>query len=441
MGLSNEERLNKFYNGMVGLRKDLVELREILESDRHAKFPNRGMIDEMVAEVDLLVGMMISHSDTNTAYWLVGPNEGNYESLVSNHEGVALVREDFPSKREGGTLAWYLDEVATLPYAARKFTEGDFAGWDHEAAAALAKWWDAWSWFGFLLYAVMRYEDRLFPEGLRERLMRLMGRMANTRHAVIFPYQDRASSAHFEQALFSRHQVVRGMMEKERGRIGHDEASKAQFDGDAVYKKVGAMTLAEVEEWLKKDKQEEYERRGKEGEKTPLKPDGIMGPATPTSEELHKILETSQSLEECEKASKQLEHCYSSYWGGWRERFKPRKEFPGTRAAWSKVLKEARGLLRSGSSVEAIRVQAGEGGISAKLEVIRALRNQYELGLKEAKDLLDAALADGSLVYQPATPRDADGVGVADNVRLGIKTKGRKPVSVPRKKETDELDF
>jgi hypothetical protein len=328
MGLSNEERLEKYYDNLLFFRMDLLALRNSL-CDRHTPQHSNekaAIVDSWIQRVDLLTGRMIRAQDFSGGYWIFGSNETNFRSIYDKHYDLgrqSILDEMRENERNSDTPHAVMDRIS-FPETARFWTQGQF---NHtNGAEQLAFFWDAHSRIAGFLYAVYRYEDNLFPENVKAELLSLFGEMANRRFELISWYGNTykdviPSQMEVEQALLCKWKLV--IAELTRMDL---EDREQTVDKGALLTQVGKMTLSSVKTRLEELESAEWERKSKYGSKEEgLSFSGVMGPQARTKKELEKILETSDNLEECEIADKEMGTVYSSYWGGWRTRFEAPK--------------------------------------------------------------------------------------------------------------------
>lgn len=333
MGLSDEERLQKFYFGAMRFRNHLKHLKSVM---RRANANTLKIVDGFIDEVDLLVGMVIRSTDSSSAFWFAGMPEGEYAALFHREDDEMAqaglpVENDRPSWIKEGSLADFASNY-DLNWLAEHSLE-NLNEWDALTCRSLAAWWTAWDEVGNFFYVLNRYNDDLFGEEVKTRFMRLIGRFANTRYRLTgdgWELSDTRKAHRIEKALLGRHQAFKVVLENERKRRGlrADTAPFQRWDFLKAFQKMSLFDLHQViEKTRQKERKEKYKCQHPDVEKV----DTLFGPPMPTRAELETIIETSPDREAVEKAVKQLEVLYSCWIGGWEHRFKPQTKTPKPR--------------------------------------------------------------------------------------------------------------
>lgn len=329
MGLSNEERRLKVHFGLTRLRKKLCVLREHLkEDDRDAAGVIRGAVDA----VDRMAGECVARTDSSSMYWVVGPSGDNYQSLYERHQGLAAVGSVDESKPPGdGSLDEFRGDDASLVGLAERLASGMDEG-DRLTTVGLALWWDAWDEFAAILYPMGRYDDDLFPKGVKDALASLMGRMANTRYETVYcKYGFGRDPRDVEHALLCKHKAMGVILKKRADEMGDKAARTAPFNALQFWKEIGGMSLVDVQACLERAQDERWSSQAG-GEAEP-KPDLLYGPPQRSRKELEMVLHKSDDEAVCEKANDELGRVYGCYWGGWRDRFKKKTKARRRRGA------------------------------------------------------------------------------------------------------------
>lgn len=323
MGLSDEERLSRFYFGATRFRKHLKHLKSIL---RRADNGTIKLVDGYIEELDLIVGMVIQKSDSTSSFWFAGMPEDSYASLFHG-EGKDLAQAGLPDEPDlpfwvkEGSLGEFIREydlVWLAEHSCQHLNE-----WDEITCKALAMWWTAWEEIGNFFYAVNRYHDDLFGEEVKTRLLRLVGRMANGRYRLTgdgYEESDTKKANQIEQLLLGRHQAFQVALQIERTRLG-DQADIKPFDRWDFLEAFQSKSLFDIHQMLEGFRAKEREQKYESQKPGPDKHSGLHGPPMPTRAELEKTIDTTGDRVACEKAVKQLEVLYNCCIGGWERRF------------------------------------------------------------------------------------------------------------------------
>lgn len=369
MGLSNEERISKFYNTMRYWRADIIALRNSI--DRQTGRNARRRVAAWITELDEIVGLMISSKDSNSAYWILGPNDSNYRSFFQSQHGLGAwqkvrtgnpdddwnIGEDPHAKVQSLSFEWWSKQVTIVDFA-RRITDDRYDSQHNHIAIITAAWWTQWDWVDALLYPLNRYQDNCFPRAVHKRVSRLIGLMANTRYSLLSESQDGTVSDYYEnvirgveQALLCKWRVFCLMMntasnEITKGKMGADyiKATRTdKFDCEAIIGRIAGMNLAQVQKFLDDDEHAKYERQyhgsngggddsnngsdngSDNGSKKKPKPNGIFGPDARTQKQLLEIVHNGTVRKEVEEAADELASVYSTY-SNWEHRFEEKSD-------------------------------------------------------------------------------------------------------------------
>lgn len=344
MGLSNEERLLKFYNQLAWWRQGLVKLYDAVEdSGMYGSDENpKSIVRRWIGTLDCLVGRMVRSSDASGAYWILGESDGNFRGLVSNIDLLGLAEPVSADEDEGdegepsyGSLGWamrYLD----LPEVTKRLTAGKFRSDYPEIALRLALWWDMWHNVAATLYPVCRYDDKVF-KAILDDLTKLLGEMVNLRYAVVTRggHPSNIGIVHkLEGALLSRYRVVRHLIDVDEKKVYSElsgprgqqrrkalmkKLNQDNYDVGKQVERVGSMTLTEIEESLKKLESDVYEFRNKSSQeeyaKEQARSDGLFGPKPRSRAELERVIDESNDIEEIRRAVAERSAIYNTFGG------------------------------------------------------------------------------------------------------------------------------
>lgn len=125
-----------------------------------------------------MLGTQILKQETNSAYWLMGPNEDNFAGLLTQ-ESVRWTGEDTSPPHDS---FGYWEREFNHAFVVSRWHGWGFARED--GLEVLAAWWDQWQWVGATLYPLYRYHDKVFPRQVREDLTALLGEMVNRRYEL-----------------------------------------------------------------------------------------------------------------------------------------------------------------------------------------------------------------------------------------------------------------
>jgi hypothetical protein len=354
MGLSDEERLLKFFNRLMWWRQTLVKLHA--EVEKGPMYVGDGspkqIVKRWIDTLDSMAGSMVMKLDSSSAYWLLGENEGNYRSLVTDPHMSDLAspvsdEDDDPVRH--GSLHYWMDHLSLLE-CTKRWTGGKYECGihvDRDCVKRVALWWEQWQQVDAVLYPVNRYRDKLFRP-IRDTLNRLLGEMVNLRYAVVLRGSmpsDASMVNKVEGALLSRFRIVHNLLREEDKKLTSEFAviftpkasakrrkayftrwNEDDFDVQKLIEQVGNMTLVQVAKYLKDEASKNYDDKNKRNAEERAKaqkdkrPDGILG-ATPRSKaELERIVQESKDADAIEQATQELEEVYHAYWSLGRSR-------------------------------------------------------------------------------------------------------------------------
>jgi len=296
MGLSNEERVTKFLWCMLGWRKKVVELQESVSRQRRGD-KARGVTAKWVKTIDHLTGQVVRGANRNSAYWIMGENEGSFHGLMSQPYDIRSDAE--PSGYEGlpegeyEAVQWWQDN-ADFSFVAQRLVFPPYKG--HEGLDSLAKWWDQHGYVSAVVYAVWRYQDGLFSPKIRREFEVLVGEMTNRRFEVCFSEHGvEAKTQHkMETYLLLKSKAFHLMLRDETKNLKGEAYFKRKFDGYKLFEKVAAMSakdlkdLFDAEDKRKWDWDRQY-RKDEEAKKVE-KVSGLFGPPVkPPDEEKEDV--------------------------------------------------------------------------------------------------------------------------------------------------------
>lgn len=341
MGLSNEERLSQFYGCMRGWRALLVDLRATVITD-YSSDSRASTVLRWIREVDAMTGEMIASTDASSVYWIMGQNEDGYRSLFEDAYDLA---QDAPTPDKhsnephfGSPMYW--ESGLDLKEFARRLSEdgGEFSSPYRDEIKSLAAYWTQWDYVAAILYPMRRYPDKLFPQKVERRFVRLVGEIANSRYmicnssAVSGVHDHEKHVGPYEHALLCKWRLYGVMVTKLTNEIAAGLKSEAYVEkmyrsnwdeGGKLIKQIGKMSLVEVARRLKQD-QMEKSKASRFNHDEPKKIDGIMGPAPRSEETLRKIIYGGTDCEVVKAAAEEMYAVYSCHIN-WEHRFGPKK--------------------------------------------------------------------------------------------------------------------
>lgn len=344
MGLSVGERREKFHWSIMGLRRKLVDLAEILEGktgEYSCKMSdNAKLVRSWVDMIDHIVGVHIVNTNFNSAYWILGSNSEGFRSLWEKpydlgNIGAKEHKDELNIYNPNyGTYAWW-DDSSTLVDFAKLLCGDDFNNDHRSEILVISHWWDAFAWVDSVLYGIFRYEDDAFKE-IHDSLYRLIGQMVNYRYDIMVAYRAEDltdKSRNIEHALLCKYRIFRDLVKKERnaaekrfnkknGTTGWFKTFTERMEIGPIIEQIGKMSMAATERALKEMENETYKRnrecRNKEYDKKKKdKPDGLFGPSPRERAVLEKIMGTTTNREEFEAARLEMENVYNIFGGGW----------------------------------------------------------------------------------------------------------------------------
>lgn len=283
MGLSNEERYQKYFWGMQAWRKRLYDFASQLEDKpplhSHERITRREMAMGWVKEVDRLVGALImGKTNKSASYWVFGEGDNSFLSLHSDPDYLLESREsarEYDTKVE--SLCWWSNHSDYSMAIYRLQVSGK----RYEGAVHLARWWDAYAHFSALAYSIYRYEDGLFPKFITEPLNALVGEIVNRRFEVCFDDYEETAAERLEQMLLLKHKAFHLLLSKETGHKGGDAYFRERFEGYALWDKVARMSVTELKGLFQEERsaqrQLEDARDDTRREQQSKKPDWMVG--------------------------------------------------------------------------------------------------------------------------------------------------------------------
>ena len=267
MGLSNEERIYKFYKRCTWLRKALVKLLDHLKDSKLmlGNEPKVEIVQGWINDLDDIVGQEIAKSDTSSAYWLFGSNKENFESYMEDYHNLDE-NEDIRKEPSFASFNYYRDNTSIVDFV-KLFKE--IPG-EHTTITTLAHWWDCWQYTGWMLYAVNRYDDNLFVT--KNAFIRLLGKMVNGRFDLIENKIEEGLET--ENLLLCKYHIFNSMMrELESQHNKHREPPKKNkkeeikvpdYDKDyfniqkEICEKLMKMTVKQVIEFRNKEEDRKF---------------------------------------------------------------------------------------------------------------------------------------------------------------------------------------
>lgn len=280
MGLTIEERYNKFYDSMILLKKNFIDLYNFqceYYNCQEKELESLKIINRWIGKINFIVGTMISHTDSSQCYWLIGPPKNNFKEIRTRT--YHLKSEVFGclelEKSKQGTVSYWIEE-ASLLHMVKSLTSWDFKS-DKENelyAVSLAYVWESIDIIQFTLYSINRYNDNEF-DAVKDLYYDLIGDIF-TSYKLMFGQIDEIidTLTDIEIIILNKYKVLENELKKEQLKIGDKEDTEV-FDYRALIKKVGLMTEVDVRKYLDDSLKEEY--NSKNGIVEKIKPDGIFG--------------------------------------------------------------------------------------------------------------------------------------------------------------------
>lgn len=289
MGLSNEERISKFFWTAQGWRKNLAELARKVGDSRVSWYTHERcdeVVNRWVAEVDTLVGLVhLKTSNGGSMFWMLGEGDRSLRGVRS--ESYQLRSDAQPQtyvtmeEPEVETVRWWQDH-ADHAKTAERLTGYGYK--NHEGLAAIAHWWDCYGYMSSLSYALNRYDDKLFADAVHERFTRLCGEIINRRFEICFGAIENENVFKTEQYLLSKHNAFHSMLEDATKKLRGTDYFKKKFDGNALYERIAKMSAKDLFEFFeaKQKAKWDWDRKyhadeAKKADANP-KPDGLFGP-------------------------------------------------------------------------------------------------------------------------------------------------------------------
>lgn len=288
MGLSNEERLSRFFWLMQDFRAKLHDFAERLSVERTNVYTTervQAVARGWVEQADRLVGLLLRRTNRGgSTYWFLGEGEQSFGALRS--EPYELTYDAEPNAyaasqdAEYETAHWWADN-ADYAMAADGLQRSGFKR--RPELVLLAKWWDLYGYFSAILYVMDRYDDDLFPQEVQDGFVQLMGEMTNRRFEVCYGCDSaNQECAKQEYYLLLKFKAFRLLLQQETKPLKGDDYFKKKFDGYALWDKVAKMSAKDLKKLFDEEQERksnwESEYRAKEFEKKEKKADGLFGP-------------------------------------------------------------------------------------------------------------------------------------------------------------------
>lgn len=266
MGLSNEERLGKFFWTAMEWRKRLVQLAVVAE--------RKAPVRRWMRQLDELVGMVQHAKSGGGSYWILGEDETALRGLMMDTFSLEYRGDPVePELPKMDSVAWHRTRLGIVEVAAR-LTSGKYR--DSQTVCAMAAWWHAYDCVSAMAYPVFRYDDRLFSSTMKRAFRRLTGEMVNLRFEVCCGLW--VGDAELEQLLLTKHEALVISFERRTRKL----KESARFDFEALLAEVAAMTPKKLGEFFKAEREETYQIRRNAPRSEKL--DGLRGVAAPEPE-------------------------------------------------------------------------------------------------------------------------------------------------------------
>ena len=300
MGLSNEERMTKFLWCMLGWRKKMVDLQGAVSRQEKGNRA-RNIVTKWVKEIDYLTGQVVRGANQNSAYWILGENEGSFHGLMSQPYDIRADAE--PStyvdllEGEYEAVQWWQNNV-DFDFVASRLVFPPYPS--HEGLEQLAKWWDQYEYVSAIVYAVWRYQDDLFPLKIRRAFETLVGETVNRRFEVCFSEfgVDEKTQHKMETYLLLKSKAFHLLLRDATKNLKGEDYFKKKFDGYTLFEKVAAMSakdlkdLFDAEDKRKWDWRREYDTA--EDAKKVEKVSGLFGPVVKPPDEKKEHVKPSR---------------------------------------------------------------------------------------------------------------------------------------------------
>lgn len=311
MGLSSEERYQKFFRACLGWRSHLCDLHELVDADQRVSLyrneRSREVVKGWISDLDVLVGSISRRLGANSLYWFSGEDAQSLRNLLTDPFALERFRPEkdanlFDRKAEEFSLFWYSES-----YTYRMFA-GALQGCAHKSydgLNALGHWWDGQSFVNFFSYAVWRYDDDLFTKAEQQALNELFGSYVNQRFEVCFgacPDEERVGLV--ENILLSKFKILQNHV---RDGIRNAKAGAAftkPVDLDAFIAELRSMTGAQIYENDRKRSQQEFDRSTKNQPPEPIKLDGLFGYTPETAEAARPLAKVLKKAPKHKKRSR-----------------------------------------------------------------------------------------------------------------------------------------
>lgn len=288
MGLSNEERMTKFLWCMQGWRKKVVDLQESLGRKEEK---SRRVVGSWVKRIDGMTGEIVQGANRNSAYWLLGENEGSFHGLMSNPYDLRSDAEpdsySVMGESKYETAGWWSSEV-DFSFVASRIVFPPYKS--HEGLAQLAKWWDQHGYVSAIIYPVWRYDDDLFSKRVKNEFQKLIGEMTNLRFEVCFSeYGDKTDQHRIETYLLLKSKAFHLLLQQETKKLKGAAYLEKKFNGYALFKKVAAMSALDLKNLFDAESKRKWDWDRKyhkdEDAKKVEKASGLFGPVVKKKEE------------------------------------------------------------------------------------------------------------------------------------------------------------
>lgn len=256
MGLSKEERL-------LGALYTLRQLGHELDADSfnywdHSYSRVKKYVAEVRGIVEQLIGLLIQRTETNTAYWILGPTRDGFEGMLKGNLSL------FPQESNdflGALVDAQVEEHSLNDVSLHQFAhEAGFT--KHSGVNELLRWWELWAYIPALLYRVNRYDDDLFSSEFRHQLNRLIAQMQ-------LLHKEIGVDDLVEEVMLVKYDIFADWYNKEQHK-------SEDVDWLSKVKEVAAMTLQDVAQW-RLDKMDEQHEREVSGNKQKSVLDPVYG--------------------------------------------------------------------------------------------------------------------------------------------------------------------
>lgn len=291
MGLSNEERMSKFLWCMQSWRKKVVELQAAISRQKD-RDEARAVVAKWVETIDHLTGQFVRGANQNSAYWILGENADSFHGLMADPYDIRADAEPsgYASMPEGEyeTVQWWQNN-ADFDFVASRLVFSPYKS--HEGLEQLAKWWDQQMYISAVIYPVWRYQDDLFPSGIKQAFETLVGEMVNRRFEVCFSeYGVAEKEQHrMETYLLLKSKAFHLLLRDETKNLKGKDYFNKKFDGYALLAKVAAMSAKDLKDLFEAEDKRKWDWDRKyhadEEAKKVEKVSGLFGPPVKAPDE------------------------------------------------------------------------------------------------------------------------------------------------------------